>query len=274
VWAGKANNKTNESTADEKGPQSANPEEPEKTPPEEDAIKTDRPTFTASSTTVGKDHVQLETGYTFTRVQPNVDTHSFPEANLRFGLCGDWLEGRIGQNVMALSPDGQGSVDSQIGAQDLLLGVKIALTKQKDLMPESAVIVQTSVPTGSPSLTQKQACPGIDYLFSWELIKDRLSLNGSFLANRALDPSEHFYIQLGQSLFVDYSLSKKLDAFAEWYALYPSGAVDPTTGPTQNVDCGLTYKLTNNCQLDIRVGAGLNSHANDFFTGAGISVRY
>src|SRR5262249_30264731 len=34
--------------------------------PEENPIKTDRPTFTPSSSTVGKNVIQLETGYTFT----------------------------------------------------------------------------------------------------------------------------------------------------------------------------------------------------------------
>ena len=39
-------------------------------------------------------------------------------------------------------------------------------------------------------------------------------------------------------------------------------------------DGGFTYLVTNNFQLDIRVGVGLNKHADDYFTGAGFAVRY
>jgi hypothetical protein len=245
--------------------------------PQENSIKTDRPTFTPSSSTVGKNVIQLETGYTFTHNRAQgvaVDSHSYPEANLRLGILADWLEGRIGQNFASTNTAGPDSSASHAGAADLLLGVKLGLTKQQKYLPESAVILQMSVPTGSPFLTQKEVMPGIIGIFSWEVIKNCLSGGGSLSANRALDGAGHFYTLLAESVVLNWSLTKQLDFFTEWYALTPSGAIDSATGPRPFFDTGLTFRVTPNLQLDGRAGLGLNHHAGEFFIGFGLSVRY
>jgi Putative MetA-pathway of phenol degradation len=247
------------------------------TTPEDSPIKTDRPTFTPSSSTVGKNVIQLETGYQFTHSREEgvtMSSHSYPEANLRFGILADWLEGRIGQNFASTSTAGPNSHTSQTGADDLLLGVRLGLTKQKECLPETSVILQMSVPSGSPFLTRNQVLPGIIAIFGWDVIKNRLSVSGSLSANRALDDADHFYSLLAQSLVLNWSLTKKLDAFTEWYALTPSGAIGPATGPQPFFDTGMTFKVTPNMQLDGRAGLGLNHHADEFFTGVGLSVRY
>jgi hypothetical protein len=37
---------------------------------------------------------------------------------------------------------------------------------------------------------------------------------------------------------------------------------------------GFTLLMNENTQLDLRVGAGLNNEAPDFFAGAGLSFRF
>jgi hypothetical protein len=240
-------------------------------------IKTDRPTFTPSSSNVGKNTVQLETGYTFTREHSQgvtVDSHSYPEASLRFGILADWLEGRIRQNFLSMDTAGPGSSASQTGAEDLLLGVRLGLTKQQAYLPETSVILQMGVPTGSRFLTQKEVTPGIIGVFGWEVIKNLFSVSGSLSANRALDGADHFYTQLAESLALDWSLTRQLDFFAECYALTPAGAIDPATGPQPFFHTGMTFKVTPDVQLDGHAGVGLNHHADQFFTGLGLSLRY
>jgi hypothetical protein len=240
-------------------------------------IKTDRPTFTPTSSTVGKNTIQLETGYRFIRDRSQgvtVDSHSYPEANLRFGVLADWLELRVAQNVVSTSTGQPGAPASETGANDLLLGVRLGLTKQQDYLPETSVILQMSVPTGSPFLTQKEVMPGIIAVFGWDVIKNHLSMGASLSANRALDGTDHFYTQLAESLVLFWSITKQLDIFAEGYALTPSGAVDSATGPQPFFDTGVTFKVTPNVQLDASAGLGLNHHADQFFAGMGLSVRY
>jgi hypothetical protein len=245
--------------------------------PEDNPIKTDRPTFTPSSSTVGRNVIQLETGYTFTHDRAQgvtVDSHSYPEASLRFGILADWLEGRIGQNFASTNMVGPSSSASHTGAADLLLGVKVGLAKQQECLPETAVILQMSVPTGSPFLTQKEVLPGIIAIFGWDVVKNRLSVSGSLSANRALDGADHFYTLLAESLVLNWSLTKQLGVFTECYALTPSGAIDSATGPQPFFDTGMTFQVTPNLQLDGRAGLGLNHHADEFFAGLGLSVRY
>jgi hypothetical protein len=39
-------------------------------------------------------------------------------------------------------------------------------------------------------------------------------------------------------------------------------------------DAGFVLSVTNNLQLDIRGGKGLSENAIDYFTGAGVAVRF
>jgi Putative MetA-pathway of phenol degradation len=248
-------------------------------------IETDRPDFTEASSTVGKGRVQLEAGYTFIRDRDGgsrLSSHSFPEALFRIGLFADWFELRIGQNFNdTRTTSGQAVVVAPVagteflnGAEDLYLGVKLALTEQKKYLPETALILQTTVPTGADELSADELLPGINFLFGWDVIEDCLSAGGSLQANRNVDDSDHFYVEVAQSLAVGYELSRRLGAYTEWFAFFPAGAIDPGTGPEHYFDGGFTYLVNDDFQLDIRAGVGLNDHADDFFAGAGFAVRF
>lgn len=73
---------------------------------------------------------------------------------------------------------------------------------------------------------------------------------------------------------IGYTLTEKLGAYTECYALFPSGAISPDIKPQYYFDGGFTYRLTNNIQFDINAGVGLNRYANDYFLGTGIVLRY
>jgi hypothetical protein len=195
---------------------------------EPDVIVTDRPDFTEASSTVGKGRVQLEAGYTFTRDRSNGErfvAHSYPEALLRVGVLADWLEFRLGQNFGnegTTLPNGSRTRAS--GADDLYLGVKLGLTEQKAWRPEMALVLQMTVPTGSSDFSSREVLPGLNLLYGWDVIKDRVSVGGSTQANRVrgdfplpdfmgLDQAttgKHSYLLLAQSLTVNYTLTEKL----------------------------------------------------------------
>jgi hypothetical protein len=252
---------------------------------EEKPIDTDRPDFGAATTTVGRGRAVLETGYSYFHDDSRGSRftgHSYPEALLRVGLFAEWFEFRIGQNFAnfrttpssGLGLIGNAEPVEQNGAQDLYLGVKLALTEQKTYMPESVIIIQTTVPSGSRDLTAGQVLPGVIYLFSWDLIKDRLFLSGLIEADRVVDHSDHFYVQVAQTLNLKYAWTRRFRTFLEWVALYPESAIDPGVGPEQYIHPGMTYFVTDNIQLDAHLFIGLNEHAIDFFGGPGFSIRY
>ncbi len=244
-------------------------------PSMDEPLASDRPDFTEASVTVGRGVVQIEFGYTFTTDTSGgerTSEHSYPETLFRIGMLAEWLEFRIaynhGSNDVAL--DGA-PISSDVGAEDLYLGFKIALTPQEGILPETAIMPQMTVPSGSRVFTAEEVLPGVNYLYGWD-INDWLSLGGSTQVNRARDDAANFYTEFAQSITVGYSLAEPVGAYTEWFVLVPNGV---TTAQTEHYfNGGFTYLVTNNLQLDIRAGLGLNEAAADFFTGTGAVVRF
>jgi hypothetical protein len=246
--------------------------------PAEEPLASDRPDFTEASSTVGKGRIQLEAGYTFVRDRSfgvTRTSHSYPEALLRIGAVTDWLEFRVGQNLghfQTGTPLG-GTLRTN-GAEDLYLGVKLGLTEQKRLLPEVALVLQTTVPTGHDEFTSGKMEPGFNLLYGWDVVPDLVTFAGSTQANRVYDEARHGYVELAQSLTVGYTLTDRLGAYTEWFAFFPTGAVAPGVTAQHYANGGFTFRVTPNFQLDVRAGLGLSSSADDFFAGTGFAVRY
>lgn len=255
--------------------------EPETTepaePPEPETIATDRPDFTEASSTVGKGRIQLESGYTYFRDRTDGVTshfHSYPEALLRIGMITDWFELRIGQNFgnsRTVVPEG---IFNSNGGLDLYVGAKIALTEQKGALPESALVIQSQIPTGHSDFSSGRVLPGLNLLYGWDVIPDLLTFAGSTQGNIAVDDNDHSYLLLAQSFTAGYRFTDRLAMYTEWFAFFPSGATAEGVTAQHYLDGGFTYLVTPNFQLDIRAGIGLSRSADDFFAGTGFAVRY
>lgn len=265
------------SLAERRAPQE--PEQPEEDAPprEEEPLASDRPDFTEASSTVGRGRVQLEAGYTIVRDRAGGVTstsHSYPEALLRVGALANWLEFRVGQNLGNVRAGSADGVFSSAGAEDLYLGIKVGIAEQMGVLPETALVVQTQLPTGHHDFSAGRVLPGLNLLYGWDVIEGRLTFAGSSQANRAIDEDAHGYVELAQSLTVGYTLTKRLGAYTEWFAFFPAGAVSPGVGAEHYINGGFTYRLTPNVQFDIRSGLGLSRAADDFFAGSGFAVRF
>lgn len=245
---------------------------------EEDTIVTDRPDFTEASSTVGRGRMQLEAGYTYYRDRFNGtkrEDQTYPEFLIRLGIFADWFELRLGQNYSRSRSRLFGEeLESISGFDDFYLGTKLGLTEQKTFLPEVALVLQAKIPTGATALTADRVLPGFNLLYGWDIIPDYLSAAGSTQLNRAVDAEAHSYTEMAQSFTIGYTLTQKLAAYTEWFALFPSGAIAPDVTAQHYFNGGFTYKVTPNFQLDIRAGVGLNDHADDFFAGTGFAVKY
>jgi len=234
-------------------------------------LVTDRPDFTEASSTVGQGVAQLEAGYTYFRDDDGTTTtesHSYPEALLRYGVLAEWLEFRI---AWGYSEEDDGLISPE-GGEDLYLGIKIGLTPQGGLLPEMALIPQMTVPTGANSKTSDEVLPGLNWIYSWE-VNDFISTAGSTQFNRTLDEeTDGAYTEWAQSWTIAYSLTEQWGAYTEWFAFFPHSA--DTAKPEHYFNGGFTYLINNNIQWDIRAGVGLNDAADDFFAGSGISIRF
>ncbi len=240
-------------------------------------IESDRPDFTETSTPVGLGRIQLESGYTYTTNRASgirLHQSTFPEALLRVGLFAEWFELRIGWNYnndRSTSPE---PFSTRVtGSSDLYLGFKLALTEQASFLPEMAINVQTTAPTGAKAFTADRWLPGINWLYGWN-VTDVWTFGGSTSFNAAKDNDKKVYTEIGQSFTAGYSITEKLSCYFEVYGIMPSGGEAPDLKPQYSFDSGFVYRWSNDFQTDIRAGIGLNQAADDFFTGVGFVYRY
>jgi hypothetical protein len=240
---------------------------------DQDRLDPDRPHFPEASTTVGLGRAMLESGYTYSKKGAEFFSHSYPEALLRVGLLADWFEVRIGQNFLQQQQSLGGTTVSASGAQDLYLGVKLALTPQIGLLPAIALIPQMTAPTGSGAVTAGKALPGLNVDCSWEVIDKLFTIELLVANNLVQDELRSARHELATGLTGALQLTKKLEAFLEWDAFYPNRGIGPA-GPRHYAVGGLVYFITPNFEVDVRAGVGLNSNSNDFLAGTGFAVRY
>jgi hypothetical protein len=244
-------------------------------PGPDEPLATDRPDFTEASTTVGLGVVQIESGYTYVFNRDGglgSRTHSFPEILARIGVFAEWIEFRVFWNFIDETVPEGNVLTHQSGPGDLQLAFKIGLTPQEGLLPEMALTPQMFVPSGEHGLSGDEVLPGLNWLYGWEL-SENFTLAGSTQANRALDDNgmDH-HLLLAQSMTVGATLTESFGGYVEWFGIFPHGAT--TILPVHFLNGGLTYRLTNDIQVDIRTGVGLNDDADDYFLGVGNAVRF
>ena len=234
------------------------------TPP----IDTDRPDFTDGTATVTRGRVQLETGYTFARGRDWQDlprTHSFPEALLRIGIARH-AEIRVGQNFLDSEADGAGATGRR-GRDDLSLGTKLGLAEQHGTRPALSVEASTTLPTGSDALSAHRALPGAALLLGWET-SGPWSAGMEFAGTRRAGD----YLQLAASLSLQYTLTRHAQVYGEWFTFQPVGTQRDASAE-HYANSGVLVLLSNNVQVDARVGVGLNPGADKYFLGAGFAIR-
>ncbi|MHB9066842.1 MAG: transporter [Pirellulaceae bacterium] len=248
--------------------------EPNGGPPSlDEPLSSDRPDFTEASCTVGQGVTQLEMGYTFFHDRgptSRVQSHSYPELLLRAGAFADWFELRVGWNFGSSSESFDTLTRSHSGSEDLYVGAKLGLTPQQGVWPEMALVPQMSVPLGGDFGTE-EVLPGINWLYGWDLT-EVLSTTSNTQINMAIDDETNDkFLEFAQSWAIGCDLTECVGVYTEWFVIVPAGAESIQT--EHYFDAGLTYRLTNDLQLDMRIGKGVSSDAVDYFAGAGVVVR-
>ncbi|MES2304684.1 MAG: transporter [Gemmatimonadota bacterium] len=231
-------------------------------------ISTDRPDFTESSTLVPRGRVQFESGVTFSESSRNsgaVKSSTYPEFLFRFGVS-NHIELRAGQSFTSIAPT-VGQPARVTGRDDLYLGFKIGLVEQRGSRPEFAILAQTTLATGDSKTTASGTYPGLALLAGWQLAPAwslALGVEGTRVSGDAYEVTPS--ASLGRAL------SSHLKGYAELYTVLPvmseSGAPKPAYA-----NGGLALLLSNNAQIDARIGAGLGGAADRYFFGFGFGFR-
>ena len=232
-------------------------------------LVTDRPSFTESALAVALGAVQLEVGYTLTR-NDVVDAHALGEVLIRIGVL-PRAELRLGLNSFAWTDDPLGDAS---GLEDVSLGVKVELAEGAGqefnlLRPRVALLLNTSLPTGTGGFGEKGLQPGATLAMSWEL-SERLGLGANANVAAASQDGDRFG-QFSGAVALGVSLADRVGAYGEYFLFAPPGPGDDATG---FLNGGLTFLATNDLQFDVRAGFGMHGVDGDFFVGAGFATRF
>lgn len=216
-------------------------------------IITDRPTQSASSSTIPKHALQLESGFLITHDdQGDYSSRQIllPTNLFRYGLT-NWMEIRIvNQYEMVKIKDKRLE-----GFSDMTLGIKVQLLKKENINTEIAFLSQLIVPSGSKALTSDQT--GTSNLISLShSLSESIGLNYNLGYNYFGEGNGDFIY----SFTLGVGINSKVGFFVE-----PYGQLIDMEDFVINFDSGFSYLLHDNLQLDMAFGSGINQRMN-FFT--------
>ena len=247
--------------------------------PYEERIETERHDFTQSTVTVGRGVFQIESGYTFfykDHEEEIEQSHSFPEMLLRYGVSED-VEIRMRTDYIWRFVDVEDNVD---GAEDLQFGVKLGMTEQECLIPESALEIAMTVPTGGSAWNTGRVNVGLDFIYGWEINEDVTIYGSTGAFQNALgdfgflpeEPAGDRFVAMSQSAAVGLDLTDRSTMYVEYFGIFTKNLEDDVTVGIFNI--GIDYYVTDNFVLDVRSGVGLTEDSDDLFVGVGGGYRF
>ncbi len=253
--------------------------QPSRRDPWEERMETERHDFTQSATTVGRGVSQVEMGYTYFYHDQDEEveqSHTTPEFMVRVGLTDD-IEFRLRWTYAWGFVDEGDDVDS---AEDLRYSLKLGVTDQDYWVPESAVELRFTAPSGGSAFSTERVEWGIDYIYDWKLTESCRFYGSTGVMSNALgdfglvpeEPSAERFMVWSQSFAMGFELTERMALYNEVYGLWSYHLIDNYSIAVYNV--GIDYYVTDDFVLDFRVGAGLTPDSDDLFTGFGGGFRF
>ena len=220
-------------------------------------ISTDRPDYTESASSVGKGILQRELGASaFQHGAGSI--WNVGEGLIRYGLIN-----RV--EVRVSLPDAMGGDELDTGFGDSGIALKAELgTIAKKL--QMALIVSTSLPTGSDDYGSDGASPGFIIVAGTQLT-ERISLGSQFSAE-LMDQGFENVLSKGFTLVAGFPVSERVGGFTEIVA-----ELTPDQDAQLQFHTGLTLSVNPDVQLDVHGGFGLTEFTPDTFFGLGVSIR-
>ncbi|MCF6311561.1 MAG: transporter [Verrucomicrobiales bacterium] len=242
-------------------------------------IETDRDSFTPATTLIAPSKIMIEAAWSFIDNRNAKETHSLPELLIRYGAT-DWLELRVGANYevggesaeVSSSKGGfdEGNVHQDGGIEkeaNVSYGLKLDITDQRHWIPDSALIIQAATPIRGEATATTLA--GY-YTFGWVLQNGWLWDTSIRYATRGGDGGSSE--QWAPSTVIKIPLTEKTKAHLEYFGMFDNSP-DAVT-EKHYISPGVHYLITENLEIGIRVGWGLNDQAAKFFSNIGFGWQF
>ena len=238
-------------------------------------LGTDRDAFTPSTKTVAPGTLLSEGSYVYIDNRFGQATNNVPEYLLRIGAT-DWLEWRLGANY-ADNPRGNVVTSVEVGEgrigrfnlyeADILYGLKADISDQDGLLPESCFIAEACTPTSGDlwgTVPVATAVAGWELPGEWRLDTSLRYSHAEWLRG--------WFSRWAPTVILRVPVTERWELHAEWFETFTKGLPIDTVRPFFSP--GTHYLLTENLEVGIRIGWGLNDTAAGFFSDTGVAWRY
>lgn len=223
----------------------------------QDAMSTDRPDFTEAPVTVGQGRFQVEAGAT-RQTAGDASLMTTGEGLVRYGLR-PRFELRLGLPSLI---SGEG-IDS--GLSDMSVGIKWNLASLENGV-ETGLVASVSLPTGDDNFTSDDPNPTV-ILVASKPLTDKVSL-ASQVSSTLMKAAGDWKAYWQATAVLSAPVTEQLGAFVELRADAP-----PLGDNQFTFHAGFVFPVSENFQLDLHGGTGLNDAAGDEFVGLGFAFR-
>ncbi|MDB6110034.1 MAG: hypothetical protein JWR69_1784 [Pedosphaera sp.] len=244
-------------------------------------LAADRPDKTESPFTVDAGHFQLEMdelNYTYdrhnsARSDTRVETVAIAPFNLKLGLCNSadlqfLFEPYVHIRTHELAPD---AVNNQSGSGDMIIRTKVNFWGNDGGKTAFAMMPFIKLPANQNQIGNNAYEGGVILPLAVGLPRGwGMGLMAEVDLNSNLRSRGH-HAEFVQSITFSHRLAGKLSGYAEFFSALSTESHSPWEA---TADCGLTYLLGENVQLDAGVNLGLTRSADDINCFTGISWRF
>jgi hypothetical protein len=227
----------------------------------------------------GRTLVQL--GYTYTtqreRSGLRYSTHTLPDLLIRHSILprlelrGGWG----GTTIDRLSDGPSGVVDVENHLLNPSLGLRFRLWQQNGVLPQSSVTTSTPVDLDGNTGFLSRLTPQIACGYSWTLGSQWLlagSTGAVWTRGYTLAGDENRYLDLQQSLSLDWLVNDRWSLYGQWIALFPEGNRIADIG--HSLGPGVSAPLGRRMQVDCSLAFGIDRDSPDVAMQLFLSHRF
>lgn len=231
-------------------------------------METDRPDQTESPFLTPKKWIQFEMGFSKeTDKQFGYKKLFFQHPTLlsKYGIS-EKFELRLITEFNSYKEQGS-NTSWKNGIRGFELGGKVALLKEKKLLPQTSLIAHYSVGTGSSRKHGMDTADGFNFRFVMQhTVSDIVSIsyNVGMEWNRFIETPAYIY-----TFAPGFNMGEKWYGYLELFGFIYKGG-----GSQHSADAGLAYYVSDNLKLDISAGIGINKNAPDHYYAIGASWRF
>lgn len=242
-------------------------------------MSTDRPDVTESAYTVDAGHFQVEMDvlgfasdrHNRDRANVRVESWSWANANFKVGLFNNVDLQFVVPFYNEVRTDDAGAVAHQRGFGDMEARVKINLWGNDGGTTALALMPFVKIPTAQDNLGNGAVEGGLIIPLAVELPAGwSMGLMAEFDINEDSDGSG-YHIEFVNSITFGHDIVGPLGGYVEFVSI---ASTEPGSAWNATFNCGLTYAVSGNLQLDAGVNIGLTRDADDVNPFVGVSWRF